>query len=321
MPIDAHLSQFNPLERIICFDDFDNGLSGWVPLLPNMRPDAIDYYPEQKYKTLWGGPMLSTATFPFLGSHGSMNGVYSMKIPSRPIAGPVDERPRPGSMGHAIKRLTVSRRSSLRFEMWYTYAPEHDRPGIGEEDIRSFGFAFDIQDNEKRYFAGVRYLNSAGGKMRRRWQLAKAKDGTDAEWGPTADSTVGYKNSKGETERVWIKRGIDPSWLGTRHADGSSDSFLDIPNSEQYLCYNESVDKINWHYLSLTIDLASRRYVSFTTQDQDYDISDISPTLVDAYPRINNLVNPILWVETNADRRAMLFVDSLMVSTGEERSV
>ncbi|MEC8992898.1 MAG: DUF6772 family protein [Candidatus Latescibacterota bacterium] len=29
------LSRFSPLSRILCYDDFDEGLNGWCPLIGN----------------------------------------------------------------------------------------------------------------------------------------------------------------------------------------------------------------------------------------------------------------------------------------------
>ena len=31
------LSKFNPLDTILCYDDFDNGRQGWLDLKPNYR--------------------------------------------------------------------------------------------------------------------------------------------------------------------------------------------------------------------------------------------------------------------------------------------
>ena len=76
--LDAGLSKYQPLKRIICYDDFDKGLNGWMDLHPNyvgndfntLRYSYVD-------KTQWGPLMLSSASFRFSGTHGSMDGTWS----------------------------------------------------------------------------------------------------------------------------------------------------------------------------------------------------------------------------------------------------
>ncbi len=308
---------YDPLPQIIFHDDFDQGLNGWVVLSPNLRQDVIDYYPAQKKYAHWGPPMLSSATFGYVGTHGSISGTYSLKIATRPVAGRPDEQPVPGQIGHAIKRLTFLKRQLLRCEMWYTFKAEMDRPGLGESDIRSFGFFWDIQDDEKRSFYGARYLNAAGGKMQQRWQIFKASEGTDEDWGAPGQSAPGHDVDSTDGEnRVFLRRGIDPQWLGKRFADGGSEGYTDVEDGHQALCFNETPDKINWHYPALTVDLEKREYVELRSVNKSWDLRGISPKPVDGYPRINYLLNPVLFVEADTDRRVFLFVDSIVNSTG-----
>ena len=51
-------------------------------------------------------------------------------------------------------------------------------------------------------------------------------------------------------------------WYGRRYPDGRTDGYQFLPDGKQHLCYNESDDKINWMYLRLTFDTASRQYVN-----------------------------------------------------------
>ncbi len=246
--------------------------------------------------------MLTSATYRFAGTHGSMTGTYSMKLTTKPRANRYEEIPAPGSMGHAIKRLSMHRpKGRLQFEMWYTYKPEQDRQGFSEKDVRAFGFLFDVQDEEYRYMPAIRYVNSINGEIAHRWQYAQAADVTDAEW------EYGREG--------WCKRGIDPCWFGRRYPDGTTDGFKEVQNGSQQLCYNESDDKINWLYFRLLFDLAGRQYVEFQSEDRVFDLRGISPTLVAPYANITALLNPMLWVETDTNRRAFLYVDSLVVST------
>jgi len=309
---------YKPLSQVIFYDDFDSGLNGWINLAPNLAQDKMAYYPAQWRFAHWGPPMLSSATFSYAGTHGSMHGTYSMKIGSRPVAGRADEQPVSGSMGHAIKRLTFAKRQHLKCEMWYTYRAEQDRPGIGENAIRAFGFFWDVQDTEKRAFYGARYLNAAGGKMQQRWQLFRAARGEPEDWGDTGRSAPGEAAGEGDKEEhVFLQRGVDPQWHGKRYQDGSSDAFYDIPRSRQKLCFNETADKLNWHYFALTVDLAKREYVELQSVDRHFNLRGIAPSLVNAYPRINQLLNPVVWIEADTDRRVFLYVDSIVNSTGK----
>ena len=298
---DHGLAKFKPLSTIVCYDDFDRGLCGWLDLKPNFRHEDFEPTPNTVDKTRWGPTMLSTATFAFPGTHGSMDGIYSLKVSTRAAASRYEEKPAPGSQGCAIKRVsTFQPRGLMQFEAWYAYKPEQDRPGHSEQDIRAFGMMIDLQDGEHRYMPALRYLNSVNGELKQRWQYAHAADVTDAEWG--------------HGEAVWNKRGIDPQWFGRRHPDGRTDGFQEVLGGEQQLCYNESDDKINWRYLRFLFDAEKREYVEFQSGEQTFDLRGNSPTLVERYANIDGLLNPVLWVEADTDRRVFLYVDSVVIS-------
>ena len=74
-------SRFNPLKRVLCYDIFDRGFNGWMGLLPNFteHPD-FDVPPTKVNKDQWPPVMLSSATYRFPGTHGSMSGTYSLKL-------------------------------------------------------------------------------------------------------------------------------------------------------------------------------------------------------------------------------------------------
>lgn len=301
---------YKPLKHILTHDDFDHGLNGWMALVPNMREDAMKYYPGHEWKTKWGFPMLSSGTFAYGGTHGSLNGTYSMKIATRPVGVRAQEEPRDGSLGVGIKRMTIPYDAELiRYEMWYSMKVEQSRPGVGENDFRGFGIVWDIQDANYRFFPGIRYLNSANGKLQKRWQISNADNADETSWGNQAQSA---KSEDGKI--VFIKKGIDPYWLGKRYENGNAEGFVDIEGGHQDLCFNESSDKMNWHYLSFTFNLKTRTYVELVTHDKRFDLNGKGVTLVEPYPRINNLLNPIIWVETDTNRRSLLFIDSIMCS-------
>jgi len=78
------LSRFNPLSRIVCFDDFDHGLHGWTGLIGNYEKSLDAMLPE--YRDL-RPPMLSNGTMWDTGSAGSWDGTYAMKLATRAKAG------------------------------------------------------------------------------------------------------------------------------------------------------------------------------------------------------------------------------------------
>lgn len=301
---------YDPLEKIIFADDFDTGYNGWITLMPNFRQDRFDYYDSFKGWTSWGPPMLSSATFPYAGTHGSLHGTYSMKIATRPVAEPAQCRPIDGSMGMSIKRLTHRSDGLLKCEMWYSFTAEQSVPGIGEDSIRAFGFFWDTGNGDSRTHFGARYLNSANGVMKQHWQLFKADETSKEPWGFEGNSAPGDDPK----ENVTLLKGIDAAWLGTRKEDGSSTGFLDIPDSTQKLCYNETPDKINWHYFSLTVDLLKQEYVSLESVNRKWDLQGIQGTTVPRYPRIDWILNPVVFIESDSNRRVFMYVDSIVNS-------
>ena len=299
------LSKYQPLATILTYDDFDRGANGWLDLTPNFTEANFNARETVLDKSRWGAPMLSTATFSYVGTHGSMEGVYSLKLATKPVVNRYEELPKPGSMSHAIKRLSKHRDwRFLQVEMFYAYTPEQDRIGMGEKDIRAFGVLFDVQDDEYRYFPGVRYVNSVNGELMQRWQITQTADISDEDWA---------FGRKGE----WNKKAVDPLWYGQRYEDGSSDAWAFVEDGRQQLVYNESDDKINWLYLRLKVDIRNREYVEFQSGHKTFDLRGTAFSLADPYARITGLINPVIWVENDAERRTFLFVDSVVISAEE----
>lgn len=295
------IERFDPLDQVLCYDDFNDGQAGWLDLRPNFVLPGFREHSREIDLTHWGPTMISSATFPFMGTHGAMSGTYSLKLSTRPTGDRHENPPAPGSMGLAIKRLATHRPlNHIQMEAWFTYTPEQDRFGIGDADVRAFGFFFDLQDSQHRWMPGIRYLNSANGELRKRWQYFRAADVTDAEW------NYGHEG--------WHRRGVDSQWFGRRYADGSGDGFVWVPDGEHKLVFNESADKINWMYLRLLVDVPNRKYVEFQAMDRTFDLRGNAPTLAPVYESITGLINPVFFVETDTDRRVFLFVDSVVIS-------
>ena len=109
---DTRLSKYNPLSRILFYDDFDEGVNGWCELVGNhagnlddIRGIARDFRP----------PQLSSCTFFDIGTHGSIEGTYSLKLATRAV---------PNHAAIAIKRLTYMRRGLVQFETYFTFKAE-----------------------------------------------------------------------------------------------------------------------------------------------------------------------------------------------------
>lgn len=298
------LERFNPLARVITYDDFDRGFNGWMDLTPNFVYDNYESFNSSVDLTSWAPAMLSSASMRFTSSHGSMEGTYSLKLTTGPVAAPHTQPPAAGSMGVVIKRLSrFGDPAKIQIETWYSYTPAQDRIGLGEEDIRAFGFYFDIQDGDYRYMPGVRYVNSLDGRLVKKWQYWKVRDGVSLE-----DWNFGVQDG-------WCKPGVDSHWYGRRYEDGSADGFQWVPGGEQDLLYNESPDKLNWLYFRLTVDVKKREYIELQSMDTVFDLRGIRPTLVDRYRAIDNLINPIFFLESDANRSVHLFLDSVVYST------
>lgn len=299
---DYTLSKFRPLSHILCCDDFDRGSCGWMDIKPNHTQKDFRPLNSMIDKTRWGPSMLSTATYGYAGTHGSMHGIYSLKLQTRPISRRYEEPPIAGSLSSSVKRLSIHRPPGLwQMEMWYAYTPEQDRLGVGEKDIRAFGMFFDIQDNEHRYQPGLRYVNSVNGELRQQWQIMKPKKVTPREWGYDSDTE-------------WVKWGLDSLWLGKRRPDGTTDGYEFVPDAQQQLCYNESDDKINWLYLRMLFDTKKREYVEFQSCEQTYDLRGTKIEITEPYARIRGLINPLIWIENDSQRRSFMYIDSVLIS-------
>jgi hypothetical protein len=99
------LSRFNPLRRILFYDDFDNGINGWAELAANHNGDLDKLRPVLRDMR---PPQLSNCTFFDTGTHGSISGTYALKLATRP---------KPFSTAVGIKRLTYAKPGLVQFEM------------------------------------------------------------------------------------------------------------------------------------------------------------------------------------------------------------
>lgn len=304
---DALLSRYDPLDQLLIVNDFNTGIHGWQTLFPDY--DGWNDYPgryppvepladileksrsdqnlrvDRKIPTgKRGVPMLSPLTSWDIGTQGTMNGCFALKIPT--IAKRHDK-------GLAVKRLTWPNGGKIRIETHFTYKADPGDFQLGERDIRSFFLAMDVMDPHHdrtetnppiRWWPGVRYHNAENGELVGKWQAMLSGSG-------------------GVMDGPW-------DYL----ADGRQD-----------LGFNRSPTKYQWHYLRLTIDVSKHEYVDFHCYGQEFDVQGkkhvMNPPLTgfradtDKCPALAAI---IFGIESAADKRCFLFLDSVVVSASTE---
>ena len=255
---DPGLSRFDPLDRIVFYDDFDHGLSGWTELMGNYTDPDDTFFQLPWARRQYRPPMLSNLTMPDMGTHGAMQGTYALKLATLPKA---------GHAAISAKRITWVTNSIYQLECFFTYKPEPSSWGLGDGLFRSFAVGFDVHDDDVRFRFCVRYLNALNGELQQKWQYL-------------------------------ARGGIAPAQGGD-----PPDAFEDVPGGEQKLCYNETVTKINWHYLRLVVDLKEHAYVELQCNNRIFDMRGMSHEPEPMYPNLWCLINPTLWAEADSDVR------------------
>lgn len=277
---DPALSRFDPLPRILSFDDFARGHCGWSQLVGNYEDDLDTMLPGYAQHT---SAMLSTLAHWDAGSHGGMDSSYALKVATRPV---------PGARNVAIKRHTFRKRGPIRFEMYFTFKPEANALKLSETDVRSVGFLFDLQGgdqdgNSDRVMPHLRFLNALDGEHLQKWQ---------------------YKR---ETEKI-IPIGSDDKTISHYHL--SPEGWLDLPGGSQRLCYNEIPTKVNWTYLCFDFDLESMTALGLRCNDRSFDLSGFDSIRIPAMKNLWCMLNFGLFAETDVAKRAFLYVDSICIS-------
>jgi hypothetical protein len=277
---DPALSRFDPLPRILSFDDFSRGHCGWSQLVGNYEGDLDTMLPGYAQHT---SAMLSTLGHWDAGSHGGMDSSYALKIATRPKA---------GARNVAIKRHTFRKRGPIRFEMYFTFKPEATELKLSETNVRSVGLLFDLQggdrdSNDDRVMPHLRFLNALDGQHLQKWQ---------------------YKR---ETERI-VPIGAENKTISHYHL--APEGWIDIPGGGQRLCYNEIPTKINWTYLCFDFDLESMQALAFHCNDRSFDLSGFESIHIPAMKNLWCMLNFCLFAETDVAKRAFLYVDSVCIS-------
>lgn len=277
---DPGLSRFDPLPRIISHDQFSNGHCGWSQLVGNYENNLDTMLPGYAQHT---GAMLSTLSHWDSGSHGAMSSSYALKIATRP---------KKGAQNVAIKRHTFRHRGRIRFELYFTFKPEASELKLSETDVRSVGFLFDLQagDNDKggeRIMPHLRFLNALDGEHLQKWQ---------------------FKRQTTEFQAV----GHGDKILSHYHL--APEGWEDLPGGEQRLCYNEIATKVNWTYLRFDFDLEEMKALEFQCNDRQFDMSGFESIRIPAMKNLWCMLNFCLFAETDEDKRAFFYIDSVCIS-------
>jgi hypothetical protein len=275
---DPRLSRFDPLERIVYFDDFDEGYNGWVGLIGNYEGSLDTMLPG--YQQLMQ-PMLSNVTHWDTGSHGAFDGTYCLKTATRPIK---------GQQNVTLKRITFRQLGRIQFECYFCFKPEANQMQLSELDVRSIGVLFDLQHGEsgnQRVMPHLRYLNAMDGVAMQKWQYKVRRQP--------------FNNIGGSGKTV-------------SHYHLAPEGWDDVPNGAQGLCYNEVPTKINWHYLKIGFDLKTMAYTELRCNDRSFDVSTMQPMTMPAMANLACMLNVCLFVETDVDKRAFFYVDSALLS-------
>jgi len=269
------LSKYEPMKRILYFDDFDEGMNGWTELIGNYEDSLDSLLPG--YRDL-RPPQLSSISMWDSGTVGSLDGTYSLKIATRA---------KKGHQAVSIKRATFRHSGPIRMETYFTFKPEANLLSLSDTAVRSVGFLFDLQDSRERIMPHIRYLNSLDGQRMWKWQYKK-------ETQPFQD--IGRRS---ETVSHYH---LDPR------------GWIDLPGGDQKLCYNEIPTKHNWHYLRVDFDLDTMKYLAFQCNDREFDVSGLDSIHIPAMKNLWCMLNLAFFAEADTDRRVFFYLDSVLLS-------
>lgn len=261
--LDSKAAKYRPLNRVLWFNDFNEGFGGWAKHHGGGF-GGVGTNPAPKISSQMS--YQAGSLHPSLGS-----GNYCLKLSTTAVE---------DNQSTIIKRSTYRYQGRMRFEMTFAIHPDYISEQVGDEEIpKSWGVAFDIQDQSGRYFPTIRYLNCNNSTLTRKFQ---------------------YNSG-----------GVDP---------GDSD-YTDLPDGAIRMCYNETVDKWNWHYFRMDIDTVEKRYVDFQLNDHRYQMGDsasmIKPLFVSTTGNLYGLFNTCIFVETDDNIATSLCIESCMLSCDE----
>lgn len=269
------LSRFQPMKRIIFFDDFDHGINGWTELIGNYEGSLDTVMPPYRDHR---PPQLSNLSMWDTGTVGSMDGTYALKIATRA---------KKGHQAVNMKRVTFRKAGPIRLELYFAFKPEATELLLGDQDVRSIGVVYDLQNSEERVMPHLRYLNSLEGAPQQKWQYKR--------------QTTPFRKIGGTGKTV-------------SHYHLAPEGWIDVPGGQQRLCYNEIATKHNWHYLRHDFDLGNMKHLGFQCNDRDFDVSGLDSIHIPAMPNLWCMLNVVFFVEADTDKRAFFYLDSVLLS-------
>lgn len=277
---DPGLSRYDPMKRIIAFDDFDKGFRGWTQLVGNYEHTLDVMTPSYAQHT---GPQLSSITHWDNGTHGAYDGTYALKVQTRPLA---------GARNVAIKRLTFRKLCPIRLECYFTFKPEANELRLSETDVRSVGILYDLQHGDahaggERVMPHLRFLNAENGEHVQKWQ--------------TKATSTPFRPLGNEGKTVTHDHLAPIGWE-------------DVPGGHQKLCYNEIPTKVNWHYLRYDFDLSTMRAIEMQCNDRVYDLSRQDSIRIPGMRNLWCMLNIAFFTETDVNKRAFFYIDSVCLS-------
>ena len=92
----------------------------------------------------------------------------------------------------------------------------------------------------------------------------------------------------------------------------------DIAGGEQQLCYNEIPTKVNWLYVRADISLRDRRVTRLICNDHVMENTALEYIEFPAMPNLRGMLNVFFWVQTDVAKRSFLYLDSVLVSSGDD---
>ncbi|MEV0840433.1 DUF6772 family protein [Actinocatenispora sera] len=298
---DPALSRFDPLPRILTYDNFNHGTNGWTELIGNYDGNG-DLSTVDDHMRDFRPPQVSNCTFFDTGTHGALTGDYALKLATRPYV---------GHTAVAIRRLTMARKGLVQLETHFTYKAEatlgtdaanNSFGGVtwdgnlhpSEAQFGAFTVATDIcGDGGLRYHTVMRYRNTTvDNKLDQRWVYPVVPEPTPRE------------HLEGKVKLAY----------GDDFTAPNPDDWH--PASEPMaMCYNEVPTKVNWHYLRWLIDTDARRNVELQINDTTLDLREVPvPVYADRYDSLENLLNFYFSVRTHSGVRNFLYLDSVLVS-------
>jgi len=298
---DPKLSKFNPLPRILAFDEFQTGTHGWTELIGNYDGNG-DLRTVDDHMRDFRPPQLSAANFFDTGTHGAMSGNYSLKLATRPIT---------GHTAVAIRRLTMAKKGLVQLETYFTYKTE----------------ANITPDPNANQFGGIEWDGNLHPTEAQFGALTVATD-ICGDGGIRYHTVARYRNTdlENELDRRWVAPTV-PEPTPREHVEGKENlsygADFTAPNPEDWvpfsepmeLCYNEVPTKVNWHYLRWLIDTDARKNVELQINDEVVDMRDVPvPIYEERYDSLETLLNFYFSVRTHTDARNFLFLDSVLVS-------